>query len=79
MKKYQKIWTEKVFVIDDIVYGNPIIYKTKNQDNEAIKGTFQVEELQLIVEAKTYHIEKVIQNKKEGNHVFLYVKVTQLN
>ena len=38
-----------------------------------------MEELQLIVEAKTYHIEKVIQNKKEGNHVFLYVKVTQLN
>ena len=71
MKKYQKIWTEKVFVIDDIVYGNPIIYKTKNQDNEAIKGTFQEEELQLIVEAKTYRIEKVIQNKKEGNHVFL--------
>ena len=29
MKRYQEIWTQEVFIIDAIVYGNPTIYKTK--------------------------------------------------
>ena len=29
MKRYQKIWTEKVFIIHAIVYGNPTTYKIK--------------------------------------------------
>ena len=39
MKRYQEIWTQEVFVIDAVVYGNPTIYKIKNRDNEPIKGT----------------------------------------
>ena len=39
MKRYQEIWTQEVFIIDAIVYGNPTIYKIKNRDNEPIKGT----------------------------------------
>ena len=32
MKRYQEIWTEEVFIIDAIVYGNPTTYKIKDQD-----------------------------------------------
>ena len=60
MNKYQEMWTEEVFIIDTIVYGNPTTYKKKNQDNEPIKGTFCEQEFQLIVEPKTYRIEKVV-------------------
>ena len=27
MKRYQEIWTEEVFIIDAIVFGNPTTYK----------------------------------------------------
>ena len=74
MKRYLEIWTEEVFIVDAIDYGNPIMYKIKDQDNETIKGTFYEQELQLIVEPETYRIEKVIRKKKEGNRKLLYVK-----
>ena len=60
MKRYQEIWTEEVFIIDIIVYGNPTTYKMKDKDNEPIRGTSYEQELQLIMEPKTYRIEKVI-------------------
>ena len=58
--KYQEIWTEEVFIIDAIVYGIPNTYKIKYHDNGPIKETFYEQELQLIEEPKTYHIEKLI-------------------
>ena len=57
---HEEIWTEEVFIVDATVYGNPTIYKIKDQDSEPIKGTFYEQELQLIVEHKTNHIEKAI-------------------
>ena len=63
-----------MFIIDAIVYGNLTTNKIKDQDNEPIKGIFSEQELQLIVEPKTYRIEKVIRKKKKGDRVLLYVK-----
>ena len=40
MNRYQEILTEEVFIIDAIFYANPATYKTKDQDNGSIKGTF---------------------------------------
>ena len=74
MKRYQKIWTEVVVIIDAIVYGNPTTYKIKDQDNEPTKGRFYEQEFQLIAEPKTYCVEKVIRKKKLGDRVLLYVK-----
>ena len=71
MKRYQEIWTEEVLIIGAIVYGNPTRYKIKVQDNEPIKGIFYEQELQLIVEPKTYRIEKVIRKKKKGDRALL--------
>ena len=64
MKNNQEIWTEEVFIIDAIVYGNLTTYKIKYQDNEPIKCITYEQELQLIVEPKTYRTEKVIRKKK---------------
>ena len=66
MKRYQEIWTEEVFIIDAIVYGNPTSYKIKDQDNEPIKRTFYEQEFQLIVEPKMYRIEKVVRKKRRA-------------
>ena len=49
-----------MFIIDAIVYGIPNTYKIKYHDNGPIKETFYEQELQLIEEPKTYHIEKLI-------------------
>ena len=45
MKRYQEIWTEEVFIIHVIVYGNLTTYKIKEQHNESIKRTFFEQEL----------------------------------
>ena len=74
MNRYQKIWTEEVFVIDAIVYGDPTTFKIKNHYNEPIKGRFYEQKLQFIVEPKPYRINKVIRKKKEDDRVLLYVK-----
>ena len=74
MKKHQETLTEEVLIYDAIVYGNPTIYKIKDQDNEPIKETFYEQELQLLVEPNTCRIKKVIQKKKEGDRVLLYAK-----
>lgn len=74
-KGYVEGWTEEVFVITAKVEGNPTVYKVKDQLGEDIKGTFYVEELQLINEPRTYRIEKVLRKKKQTNgKVLLYVK-----
>ena len=63
MKRYQEIWSEVVFTIDPISCGNPTTNEIKDQYDEPIKGTFYKQELQLIVEPKTYRIVKAIQKK----------------
>ena len=45
-KGYTPNWTEEVFIIDGIQFTNPITYKIKDLNGEAIKGTFYREELQ---------------------------------
>ena len=40
MNRYREILTEEVFIIDAIFYAKPATYKTKDQDNGSIKGTF---------------------------------------
>ena len=65
MKICQGIQTEEVFIIDTIVYGNLTTYEIKDQD----KGAFYEQELQLIVEPKMYHIQRVIRKKKEGGRL----------
>ena len=72
MKRYSEIWTEEVFVIEAIVYGNPTTYKIKDQDNKPIKETFYEQEFQFVLETKTYRIKNVIRKKKESNCV-LYI------
>ena len=82
MKKHQETLTEEVFIYDAIVYGNPTIYKIKDQDNEPIKETFYEQELQLLVEPNTCRIKKGIQKKKRRAIVYCYMqsgKVIQIN
>ena len=38
MNRYQEIWTNELFIIEAIVYGNPTTHKIKYQDNEPTKG-----------------------------------------
>ena len=62
-----------MIITDAINYGNPTTYKIIDQDNKPMKGVFYEQELQLIVEAKTYRIDKEIRKKKEGNRLLLNV------
>jgi hypothetical protein len=39
-KSYLPLWTEELFEIAEIQYTNPITYKLKDLNGEAITGTF---------------------------------------
>ena len=62
-----------MIITDAINYGNRTTYKIIDQDNKPMKGAFYEQELQLIVEAKSYRIDKEIRKKKEGNRLLLNV------
>ena len=62
-KGYTPNWTEEVFIIDEIRFTNPITYKIKDLNGEAIKGTFYREELQK-TDQEVYRIEKIIRKSK---------------
>ena len=61
-KGYTPNWTEEVFIIDGIQFTNPITYKIKDLNGEAIKGTFYREELQK-TDQEVYRIEKIIRKR----------------
>ena len=63
-KGYTPNWTEEVFIIDEIRFTNPITYKIKDLNGEAIKGTFYREELQK-TDQEVYRIEKIIRKSKD--------------
>ena len=72
-KRYEEIWTEEIFIVTHKIFGNPMLYKLKDQHGEAIKGTFYGEELQKVIEPSTYRIEKVIRKKRDVNGDWLYL------
>jgi hypothetical protein len=43
--KYKKNWTNEIFVIDKVFYGNPIVYKIVAEDGEDILGIFYENQL----------------------------------
>jgi len=57
-------WTEKVFIVDEIQWTNPITYKIRDVNGELIKGAFYREELQK-TDQEIYRIEKVIRKTKD--------------
>ena len=73
MNRYQEIWTNELFIIEAIVYGNPTTHKIKYQDNEPTKGaTYQQKSFSWLWNSR--RIEKLVQKKKEADRVLLYVK-----
>ena len=62
-KGYTPNWTEEVFIIDEIQFTNPITYKIKDLNGEAIKGTFYREELQKSY-GEVYRIERIVRKSK---------------
>ena len=72
-KRYDQIWTEEIFIITCIIASNPAVYKLKDQADEALKGTFCPEELQMVAEPDAYRIEKVIRKKKNADGSVSYL------
>ena len=45
-KGYEPKWTREIFIVDKVMRTNPITYKIKDLNDEAILGTFYAQELQ---------------------------------
>ena len=72
-KAYDQGWTEEIFVIKNVLFTFPVMYKLKDQSNEDIKGSFYFEELQKVSEPQAYRIEKVIRKRKDKNGITWYL------
>ena len=49
---------KRVFYLEHIINGAPVVYKLKYQAGESMKGTFYNKELQKVIEPNANHIEK---------------------
>jgi hypothetical protein len=45
-KSYTPKWTTEIFVVDKVIYTNPVTYKIKDLEGEEIIGSFYEKELQ---------------------------------
>ena len=64
-KGYDTNWTQEIFVIYDIKYGNVPYYYLKDLNNEKLKGTFSEQELQKTRQDDSYIIEKILKTNKD--------------
>ena len=64
-KGYTPNWTEEIFVVEGVVYTNPITYKLKDLSGEEIQGSFYEQELlrSKLPITGPFRIEKVIRRK----------------
>ena len=67
-KGYTPNWTEEIFVVDTVVYTDPITYKLKDLSGEEIQGSFYEQELLKTEQPITgpFRIEKVIRRNPRG-------------
>ena len=79
-KGYDQNFTHEVFYIDKIVKikkkpTNPVTYSLRDYNNEAIKGSFYPEELQLIDKSDSiWPIEKILQQRQSGDTTEYLIK-----
>jgi len=67
-KGYTPRWTEEVFIVSEVRYTDPIIYKLKDLNGEEIKGSFYEQKLQKTTQ-EMFRIEKVIRRKRDKSLV----------
>ncbi|CAF1104621.1 unnamed protein product, partial [Brachionus calyciflorus] len=73
-KGYTPNWTREIFVIDKIVYSNPLTYIIKDLNDETIEGRFYEQELQKINKnEEIYQIDKIIRKRKKNNKLEYFV------
>jgi len=63
-KGYLPNWSEEIFVVDKIIYSNPITYKLKDLMDELLEGSFYNQELQK-TNQEEFRVEKVLKKKKD--------------
>ena len=69
-KGYTPNWTTEVFTVSEVKITNPVTYKLRDYQDNAIEGGFYQEELSKVKYSDIYLVEKVL--RKRGNK--LYVK-----
>ncbi|XP_071036447.1 uncharacterized protein [Parasteatoda tepidariorum] len=74
-KGYEHNWSREIFTIHEIIPRIPVVYRLKDLQGEEIKGTFNKEELQKVVDSSFYPVEKVIKKRKKGGSTEYFVKV----
>ena len=75
-KGYTPNWTEEIFVVDTVVYTDPITYKLKDLSGEEILGSFYEQELLRSEQSVDgpFRIEKVIRKNPKGKNTKVLVK-----
>ena len=64
-KGYTNKWTEEIFVVDQIIYQDPLLFIIKDLNDEILEGKFYEEEIQKIYinKDKTYYYNNIIKTR----------------
>ena len=74
-KGYLPNFTNEIFYITEIIYGNPIVYKLIDWNDDLIEGTFYQEELSEYNKTDSdYEVEKILGKKKIKGKMYVLVK-----
>ncbi len=66
-KRYLPNFSKEIFTVSKRLPRNPPIYKLKDYDGEALKGTFYDKELQKVIKHDdVYEVEKIIKKRGRG-------------
>ena len=67
-KGYTPNWAEEIFIVDTVVYTDPITYKLKDLSGEEVQGSFYEQELLKTNQPETgpFRIEKVIRRDRKN-------------
>ena len=74
-KGYTNNWRNEIFVIDQILYTDPITIKIKDLNDEQIEGKFYEQEVQKIYinDDKSYKIENIIKTRYKNKQKEYFV------
>jgi len=73
-KGYLPNWTTEIFTVSKVLNTHPPQYKVRDYNNEEIRGSFYIQELQVVDLPADYDIEEIVGQKRVNGRLYYHIK-----
>src|SRR5277367_47301 len=73
-KGYLPYWTKEIFTVTRILNTKPVQVKVKDYNNEEIKGSFYLDEIQAVDMPDEFEVEEVLRQRRVTGQLQYFVK-----